>query len=99
MGKVIMQTRLLAFFLFWFFCLVASDLARCENPPPGRDEENTFKAEEKPGNDSQDHDQFFSPLKPRSAGSFLILEQDGKTPSHYEKFMTPSDLPEKKTGR
>jgi hypothetical protein len=94
-----MKKILITFFVVLCLNVASSVVARSENPQPGQDEGSTFKAAEKMGNVSQDQNQFFSPLKPNSEGSFLILDPDGKTPSDYEKFLSPPDRLEKKPDR
>jgi hypothetical protein len=76
-------------------------VAWSKNLQPGRDQTNTFQAEEsKPGeNSSQEEYQFFSPVTPILEENFLILEPDGKTASDYQKFLNPLNQMDKKSDR
>jgi hypothetical protein len=94
-----MKTPLIAFLVVLIFIVGSIDLVRSENPQPDQDASTTFKVSEKNGNVTDDQDQFFTPIKPTNEGNFLILDPDGKTPSDYDKFLSPPDRLEKKSDR
>ncbi len=49
--------------------------------------------------DPQEQYQFISPGKSSTESKFLILDQDGKTPSDYHQLLDSQDQVDKKPGR
>lgn len=54
----------------------------------------------KPKSDLQDQDRSFSPAEPSGEqdNRYFILDPDGKTPSDYQRFLSPLDQYDKQQG-
>jgi hypothetical protein len=90
--------KLLIFFIVLVLAAGTASMACSENSPVGQDQDNIIlppEWENKQKIGPQDQYQFSLPAKPTEENKYLILDPDGKTPSNYQKFLSPLDQSDK----
>jgi hypothetical protein len=95
---VMMKTHLIAFLAVLSVSAVFNNVAWSVDAKSSQATDITTKGSDQEENVPKDQDQLLSPLQSNSEGEFLILDQDGKSPAAYEKFLPP-DRPNNKPAR
>lgn len=92
------KTHLIAFLAVLNVSVAFNNVAWSVDANSSQARDITIKGSDQEANVPKDQDQLLSPIQSNSEGEFLILDQDGKTPAAYEKFLPP-DRPEHKPVR